>query len=120
MLPNDLAIGSESEYGACTLLVDHAYDSERGFARGPVRALMAALLFDGIVAYMNYECFPSAKSRERYKEAVQWVHSEEREYVFSFDNVCEGLGINSEHLRLGLINAVNSKGGEWKKARRNF
>lgn len=94
-------------------------DGEAGYARGPERALMSALLFDGIQAYMSYaECSGRAQ-RSRFREAFNWVHCKGNEYVFSFENVCEGLGIDATFLRYGLLNAFNSK-RQWKKARRNF
>ncbi len=45
---------AESELGAATLsvgntlVVDEMYGLERGYARGPERCLMEALLFDGM------------------------------------------------------------------------
>lgn len=113
---------NNSEFWANTFLVDEMSDTEKGYARGPERALMAALLFDGVVGYMQYACSRARLSgaESRYKEAFTWVQRRGGEYVFSFDNVCEGLGINPDGLRYGLLNACNSRAYEWKRARRNF
>ena len=104
-------------YGA---FISHSLvDDDSGYARGPERALMSALLFDGIQAYMSYaECNCKAQ-RSRFREAFNWVHCCGNEYVFSFESVCEGLGIDANFIRYGLLNAFNSK-RQWKKARRNF
>ncbi|MCB0330110.1 MAG: hypothetical protein KDD70_10610 [Bdellovibrionales bacterium] len=95
-------------------------ESERGYARGPERVLLSAILFDGIQAYMNFATAESEGQRQKYIEAYRWVHRESDDYVFSFDNVCDGLGVDSDYLRYGLANATNSQTFEWKRARRNF
>ena len=104
-----------------TILVDEILDDQRGYAKGPERALMSALLFDGIQSYMNYACASTIRSRGKYKEAFNWVHNKANtDYIFSFNNVCEALGIDAEYLRLGMANACNSQTFEWKRSRRNF
>jgi hypothetical protein len=119
-----MAVGSSDYVGQSfrnrTSLVEDLLDNEGGYARGPERALIAALLFDGVQAYMNYGCTEEGRKRSRFREAFLWVHTKGSEYVFSFDNVCEALGIDAEFLRLGLANACNSQTYEWKRARRNF
>ena len=110
---------------------------EQGLSGGE-RKLMAALLSDGIEAYIS-QC-TSAKyqvaangvalvAKRRGKiDAREWVDTKDHAYVFSFDNVCECLGIDPEYLRLGLgryVEAINTqrKSGDgpktvWKKIRR--
>lgn len=111
--------GSEGSVSAGSL-VDELLESEGGFARGPERALLSALLFDGVQNYMNYCCAPSAAEREKYSEAYSWVNRQRHEYVFSFDSVCEALGIDPNFLRLGLIHAAALHGPDWVRRRRNF
>lgn len=103
-----------------TFLVDELVTSERGYASGPERALMSALLFDGVQNFLCYFETPESRSIERYKEAYQWVMSRGGEYVFAFDSVCEALGMDPNYLRLGLINASNSQLHSRKRARRTF
>lgn len=103
-----------------TSFVEDIVCNSTGYAEGPERALMSALLFDGVQGYMNYACATDERSRNRYREAYNWVHRYGNEYVFSFDSVCEALGIDAEYLRIGLANACNSQSFEWKRARRNF
>ncbi len=103
-----------------TVIAEELYDHERGSAHGPERALMSALLFDGIMTCLNYAGTTSAGCRGKYKEAIQWVLTPGSEYVFAFDNVCDCLGINPDKLRIGLINACNSRTGGEKKGRRTF
>jgi len=93
-------------------------DEGSGYARGPERDLMSAILFDGIQAYMNYVCAERASERSQYEEAVQWVFRSDDGYVFSFESVCEGLGVNPEYLRSGLLNAANSQSFQWRRIRK--
>ena len=111
---------SNSGYDVRTIIAEEVLGNEKGYARGPERALMAALLFDAVQAYLCYVMLDSAKqTKSRYKEAFNWVHNPTSEYIFSFENVCEALGIDHNFLRLGLINVVNSR-EDYKRARRNF
>ena len=70
-----------------TELVEQALDNQAGYARGPERALLAALLFDGVQAYISYLTSESRRSVRRYQEAYVWVNRRGQDYVFSFDSV---------------------------------
>lgn len=108
-----------SEDGGFKLICeDDVLNDKRGFAKGPERALMVALLFDGIQVYLNNANSQIKTLRARWREAAYWVHSKDAEYIFAFDNVCESLGIDPNFLRCGLINAVKSQNYEWKRTRR--
>lgn len=100
---------------------------EKGLAGGE-RRLMAAILSDGIEAYIA-QCTSATFERRRGKvDACEWVDTVDYSYVFSFDNVCECLGINPEYLRIGLtryVEAVREKRARgtapkvvWRKIRR--
>lgn len=113
---------------------------EKGLTGGE-RRLMAALLSDGIEAYIAQSTTglknpapmvsnPQLVTRVKVRgDAQEWVETVDETYVFSFDNVCESLGIDPHYLRLGLsryVEAVEthrSEGGAgqsptWKKIRR--
>ncbi|RME58170.1 MAG: hypothetical protein D6780_07180 [Candidatus Dadabacteria bacterium] len=104
-----------------TALVESCQDTEKGYAKGPERTLLTALLFDGINAYLNYLSANTKQAASKYREAYRWVHTYgDDDYLFSFESVCSALGINPDYLRCGLINAANSQTFEWKKTRRTF
>ena len=105
---------------ASILVSDEALEMEKGFARGPERGLLSALLFDGIVDFMNYAYVPTSRTQTRYKEAYHWVNTRGGDYIFSFDNVCEGLGIDPASFRYGLLSVCANRANEWRRARRNF
>lgn len=59
------------------------------------RALMLAVLEDGIRAYLG----SAARARE---EAERWITSQQRRVVFSFNVVCETLGLEPNAVRAAL------------------
>ncbi len=107
----------ENATSATTILIEES-GAGNGYAQGPVRALMSALLFDGIQAYINFKLADSAAKRARYREAVNWIKNGSTKYIFSFNCVCEALGIDAEYLRFGLANVAVSDRPVWKRTRR--
>jgi hypothetical protein len=101
-------------------IVSDAKIDNDGWAEGPERALLSALLFDGIQNYMNYAMAAGEAAKARYREAYNWVHDDDSEYVFSFLSVCDALGIEPEFIRLGLSNVVQTSIESWTKRRRTF
>lgn len=93
---------------------------------GGERKLMAALLSDGIEAYVNhYERYGIESGKNLNRDIKAWVETRDYSYVFSFDVVCECLGINPDYLRKGLVAYIRAidetgqeEGSNWKKIRR--
>ncbi len=110
--------GSESVFA--TSVIEELLDGNKGYASGPERGLLSALLFDGVQAYIHYALASSPKEKTRYAEAFSWVMDTGVEYAFSFNNVCEALGLNPDYVRFGLANASTSLLVEAGKSRRNF
>ncbi|MFN8389301.1 MAG: hypothetical protein U0136_03320 [Bdellovibrionota bacterium] len=100
---------------------------EQGLSGGE-RKLMAALLSDGIEAFIHQSVSQLAQKGKTKSDACEWIEAQDDSYVFSFDNVCECLGINPEYLRIGLFRYIesvrlaqvsnDSTGAAWKKIRR--
>ena len=120
MEQSDFGSPGSGGYAPTTFVVDGIVVGDKGYARGPERALLSALLFDGLQAYVNYVITDSARTKSRYREAYNWLTTLGSDYVFSFENVCEALGIDPEFLRYGLMNTCNSRLEEWGRSRRNF
>lgn len=108
--------------GLSTLIIEEE-TRDVGFATGPERSLLSALLFDGVQSYLAFCLTESAATKVKYQEAYHWVHQKDPEYVFSFDNVCEALGVCPDGLRLGLQNFINSNQiepeREYRRSRRH-
>lgn len=101
-----------------TNIVEDASEPKRGYARGPERALMSAMLFDGVQSFMHYVSARTVSEKLRYKEAYNWISARGGDYIFAFDNVCEGLGINPDSLRCGIMNACNANHRAAKRLRK--
>lgn len=106
------------------VLPSQFYSSDGIGLLGGERRLMAAILSDGIEAYL-LSC-GTAPSESRRDDARDWVETKDPGYVFSFDSVCACLGIDPDYLRMGLTRyirlekAKRESGGDshWKKIRR--
>ena len=71
--------------------------------REPERRLMVAILEDAVSCLSMNPQRCNVRQRKQYAEAAQWVSAEEEsEWIFSFRNICEVLGIDPSYLRRGL------------------
>ncbi len=104
---------SDKECPTCisfgNFFVDEDFEPEKGCVSGPERALMTALLFDGVLTCVNSVGLKGQTSKRSYREAMAWVNTHDDDYIFSFENICSCLGIDADSLRIGLLNALNSK-----------
>jgi hypothetical protein len=87
MTPSDVARGIATEPRA------PAHDS------GP-RALMCAVLQDAILCLQGSGPGVAARERERLaRDAVHWMGSRDRTWIFSFESICHVLGFDPDALR---------------------
>lgn len=70
-------------------------------------ALMLAILEDAIACFQKYALARGGKARALFQEAEDWILDESSDWLFSFENVCEVLGLNPKYVRQGLL--------QWKK-----
>lgn len=70
----------------------------------PEKKLMLAILEDGIACFQKYLFARDSKGKALFREAEAWVEEKGSEAVFSFDSVCEALGLDPDYLRRGLAN----------------
>ena len=65
--------------------------------------LLVAIMQDAIECFQKHLHARDSKRRQLYIEAEAWVNAEEDDGTFSFDNVCDLLGLNPDYLRQGLL-----------------
>jgi hypothetical protein len=63
------------------------------------KALLLAVLEDAIHCFRHYRAAHDRVGKQRFREAETWINQRGRDWVFTFDNVCELLGIEPEYLR---------------------
>lgn len=80
------------------------YDSRRDdSAIRPVKKLMLALLEDALRCFQNNAEAKGGPRKRLFTEAEEWLICEGGQGPFSFDTVCETLGIEPRFLRRGLL-----------------
>jgi hypothetical protein len=77
-----------------------AFSREGGLVRE--RRLMLAVLQDAVECYQKYALARDPRGRFLFEDACAWIESDEREWPFSYENVCEVLSLNPEYIRRGL------------------
>jgi hypothetical protein len=90
--------------GPRTIDAGQYFDIFRGREQlAPERALVLALLEDAIHCYRQYRGAHDRAGRHKFSEAEKWITRQGRDWVFTFDNVCELLGLDPQYVRRGLI-----------------
>lgn len=67
------------------------------------KALMLAVLEDGIRCFQEHLRNPRYNPRLLSQEAEEWIRADDWDWPFSFCNVCDNLGLNPEALREALL-----------------
>jgi hypothetical protein len=85
------------------LTPDQYYDVRRDDSRiAPVKRLMLAVLEDALRCFQNNADAKSGPRKRLFADAEQWLCGGEGDGPFSFETVCETLGIEPSFLRAGL------------------
>ena len=67
------------------------------------KALMLAVLEDGIRCFQEHLRNPRSNPRLLSQQAEDWIRAVDYDWPFSFNNVCETLGIDPSALRSALL-----------------
>lgn len=87
-----------------TLLPAQFLDTYRRKAHlEPETSLMLAVLEDAVACFQKYALARDEHGLELFREAEEWILQKDTAWLFSFDNICESLGINPDYLRAGLV-----------------
>jgi hypothetical protein len=78
----------------------------------PERRLVIAILEDAVDCFRKHLFARDHKSQQLFEDAESWILSEDRDWPFSFENICELLDLNPEYLRRGLLTWKDSQLGE--------
>jgi len=72
----------------------------------PEKLLMMAVLEDAIKCVEKCARFKSGGNRKLFSETMEWIRTENNEWLFSFDNVCDAVGLNAGLVRAALLDIV--------------
>ena len=89
--------------GACAVLPEQFWVREEGAVQpSGERALMWAVLADGIDCYRRNAHPASVQQQIEFAEAESWVSKTDWEWPFSFVNLCEAFGFDPVGVRHAL------------------
>jgi hypothetical protein len=71
--------------------------------------LMLAVLENAVEYFQKYVLARKPSGKQLFREAEEWFLDRENEALYSFENICETLGLHPEHIRQGLM--------VWKEAK---
>src|SRR5689334_16027775 len=74
----------------------------RGRAVEGERRLMLAVLEDAVDAYRKHVGACDPREQASFLEAKEWFSSDDRSWLFAFENICDVLEMNADYLRSGL------------------
>jgi hypothetical protein len=86
------------------ILPSQFYDG-RGYridAIEPIRRLMLAMLRDALVCIANRPGTGGFATHKAAREALAWIEDTNDREIFSFNSICDSLGINPDALRKSL------------------
>ncbi|MFI5364587.1 MAG: hypothetical protein ACHQ4J_03090 [Candidatus Binatia bacterium] len=69
----------------------------------PERALAVSVLWQAVSDLQKYRVARWGKRQRLYRDAHRWVVSNDREWPYSFINICEALGLSPQSLRAQLL-----------------
>jgi hypothetical protein len=69
----------------------------------PEHGLMVAILEVALADYQRCWKVGDKKGMERFADAQAWILESNSDWIFSFFNCCEALGIEPDYLRQGLL-----------------
>jgi len=101
--------------------VDPSSIFERVSICEPERKLMLAILQDAIMSFQRSSLSQLTQTDDP-KSVDPWIQSTDREWPFSFENICSSLGMEPEYVRSGLATwrkkALTEHPGKLRKPRR--
>jgi hypothetical protein len=68
----------------------------------PEKRLLLAVLEEAVVTFQRYATDQGRRGRRLFREAEEWMGSDETCWPCSFRNICDVLGLDPSYLRQGL------------------
>jgi len=68
----------------------------------PEKRLLLAILEEAVVTFQRYSADTGRRGRRLFREADEWVCSEDMCWPCSFRNICDVLGLDPSYVRQGL------------------
>jgi hypothetical protein len=69
----------------------------------PEKRLMLAVLEDAVHCFQDNVTAESDAKKKLFAEAEEWFLYKSNDWAFSFENICDALGLNPEYVHRGLL-----------------
>jgi hypothetical protein len=66
------------------------------------KRLMLAVLTEAVATFLRHLEAKTGRGQRLFREAEEWIESEDMSWTFAFENVCQTVGLDAEYLRGGL------------------
>ena len=76
---------------------------ERTLGLEAEKKLMLAMLESAVEDFQKYVLARKPRAKHLFQEAEEWLLDKDGEGLFSFENICETLGLHADHIRKGLM-----------------
>ena len=87
-----------------TLLTEQYLETHRRKTHlEPEIRLMLAVLEDAVSCFQKYVTAQRPKEKGLFRDAEEWFLEKDSDSIYSFENICESLGLDPDYLRKGLV-----------------
>lgn len=83
----------------------------------PETRLMLAVLEEAVLCFQKGSSAGDRRRKSLFRDAEEWIMEENSDWPFSFENICEALGLNPAYLRQGLLRWKEKKLAHHQKIR---
>jgi len=102
-IPDDFLCREQTRnlFGQPDVILIHEYLQvyQSNTAHTPEMRLIAAVLEDAIDCYLKYDSVSTRRGKRMFGEAEQWIFSQDDDWFFGFENICEMLKIDPDYIR---------------------
>jgi len=77
-----------------------AYESRRVWTGE--RRLLLGVLEEAVHSFFQYRSARTSRGKQLFREAQEWLWSNDRRWLYSFENICAHLQLDLDYLRRGL------------------
>src|SRR3972149_7145086 len=84
------------------LFIQYADGSCYPVALAPEMRLMAMILEDAVICFQRFAGAQSNPGLSEFRDAERWLFGGEKDWIFSFENICACLGLDPLYIRSGL------------------
>ncbi|MGE0681158.1 MAG: hypothetical protein AB7P69_09715 [Candidatus Binatia bacterium] len=76
------------------------------------RRLLFAVLEEAVASFFRYRNATTRRGQRLFNETVEWFWDRDQKWLYSFETVCQHLGLDAEYIRGGLHCLCNMETGK--------